>query len=122
MRTCICLVFSVVLFSCASQPEEAAAPAPPGPKVLQTTPQERLMVVLDEDGNGVLNDAELKRFAPNLPLRDTDTNGDGVVDTKELRLILDTKSPLREKHRGRGRFARPGDPDYQAPLLGSDKP
>jgi len=78
-----------------------AGPWPGGsPTVIPGSPPERLIAVLDGDGDGRLSSAELLAAAPaDAPPQGYDLDSDGFVSESELRALLWSVSPLVPHHR-----------------------
>jgi hypothetical protein len=64
-------------------------------KWMEKSPVERLMEVLERDGNPGLSRAEIEATSsPTVVFEDHDTSGDGVLDVAEMRELLGKVSPL----------------------------
>jgi len=63
--------------------------------VFAKTPQDRLIAVIDTDGDGKLTLAEAAGAVHgDVDLNASDTNQDGFLDGPEIRQILETTSPM----------------------------
>jgi len=72
-----------------------AACGPPPPPILGASPPQRLMEVLDRDGQAGLSEMEFTAAAiPGLDFSEFDTTGDGILDADEVRALLWKASPV----------------------------
>ena len=61
----------------------------PRPQVAQESPEQRLLAILDEDGDGMLSPHEVPAVEDNgFDFERHDQSGDGHLDIHELRMIL----------------------------------
>ena len=66
-----------------------------------TDPLPSMLMILDLDGSGVLEEGELPQRLPPRVLDYVDTNGDGTLDRYEVRAYLDMWQPTGRKARPR---------------------
>ncbi len=79
------------------------------------TASERLLAVLDQDGDGALSPAEVELVAhKKVHFADFDGDSSGDLDPEELRLLVTSTSPLLPGYRGRGRFEVEGEEPTEA--------
>lgn len=85
------------MVSSCTNPDELAQFEP------EDSPPRRLMAVLDQDGDALLSPGEFERVAhPGRSLADHDLDGNALLDAAELRVMLQTVSPLLPDYRGAG--------------------
>ena len=85
-------MYFMLLIACSKPASPPATPA-----------LERLMAVLDQNGDHVLSETEFREIAhPDLGFAQADRDGNQSINVHELELLIRSRSPLLRTHQDPG--------------------